>query len=138
MDGLPTMTAIRAMFSAPIHVWVPKLLKSRDDWKQKALHRRQHVKLAKLTIRDLTRSRDTWRDQAHQLQRQLQLQAEQLDLLCRERDQAVVAAATPAPKKPNPSPTSRPAADSILSPSSPCPFNSSSTPAVPCEAAPRS
>ena len=135
MDGLSTRTAIRTLFAAPLHVWVPKLLKSRDDWKQKALHRRRQIKLTKLTVRDLTRSRDTWRDQAHQFQRQLRQQAEQLDLLRRERDQAIAAA---APKKSNPSPISRPAAASIPSRSSPCPSNSSSTPAVPRAVPPRS
>lgn len=136
MDGLPTMTAIRTMFAAPLHVRVPKLLKSRDDWKRKALHRRQLVKLTKLTVRDLTRGRDAWRDQVQQLQHRLQQQAEQLELLRRERDQAVAEAATAAQKKSIPSPPGRPAAASIPSPSSPCPSNSSSTPAVPRAAAP--
>jgi len=137
MDGLPTMTAIRTMFATPLHVWVPKLLKSRDDWKQKALHRRQRVKLTRLTVRDLTRSRDAWRDQVQQLQHRLQQQAEQLELLRRERDQAVADAATAAQKKSIPSPPGRPAAAGIPSPSSPCPPNSFSTPAAPCGAAPR-
>jgi len=117
---------------------MPKLLKSRDDWKRKAVHRRPPVKPTKLTVRDLTRGRDAWRDQVQQLQHRLQRQAEQLELLRRERDPAVADAdaATTAQKKSIPSPPGSPAAAGIPSPSSPCPSHSSSTPAAPCAAAP--
>lgn len=97
MDGFATMTEIRKTFHSPLHVWVPKLLKSRDDWKDKAQQRRHQGKLDALTIRDLTRSRESWRRQARLLQQQVQQQHEQIEQLRRERDQAaadaVVAAA---------------------------------------------
>ena len=101
MDSVATMTEIRKTFRSPIHVWVPKLLKSRDDWKDKALQRRHQGKLDKLTIRDLTRSRESWRDQAHTLQQHVQQLHEQIEQLRRERDQALADAdaATAAQKK---------------------------------------
>jgi predicted RNase H-like nuclease (RuvC/YqgF family) len=100
MDGSATMTAIRKTFRSPLHVWVPKLLKSRDDWKDKAQQRRRQGKLDHLTIRDLTRSRASWRQQAHQLHQQLHQQHQQLEQLRRERDRARAdAAIAAAPKK---------------------------------------
>lgn len=101
MDGSATMTEIRKTFRSPLHVWVPNLLKSRDNWKVKAQQRRHQGKLDQLTIRDLTRSRESWRQQARQLQQQVQQQNEQLEQLRRERDQAVADAAdaTAAQKK---------------------------------------
>ena len=88
MAGTATMTEIRQSFRTPLHILVPKLLASRDNWKAKSDRRKRTLKLANLKIRDLSLSRDNWRQRHEQLlhrHRQLQAQLEQLQ---RERDQA--------------------------------------------------
>lgn len=94
MDGSATMTETRPAFRAPARILMPKLLASRASWKAKAERRRHQVKLAGLKIRDLTRSRDAWRQRHREQQQHIQRQDEQIEQLRRERDQAL--AATPA------------------------------------------
>jgi chromosome segregation ATPase len=94
MDGTATMAEIRRTFQTPLRILLPKLLKSRDDWKAKSHERKAQLKSAKVKIRDLSASRDMWRERTERLQGQLEL-AE------RERDAARGALAPPedAPKK---------------------------------------
>jgi chromosome segregation ATPase len=75
MDGSATMSEIRENFRTPLRILLPKLLKSRNDWKAKSDGRKAQLKAAKIKIRDCSASRDRWRQRTEQLQeenRQLQ------------------------------------------------------------------
>lgn len=77
MDGAATMTEIRQAFRTPMRILVPKLLKSRDAWKAKSDHRKKKLKAAQINNRDLTLSRENWKQTARSAQSQVcQLQAE--------------------------------------------------------------
>jgi len=85
MDGSATMSEIRQNFRTPVRILLPKLLKSRNDWKAKSDRRKAQLKAAKIKIRDCSASRDMWRQRTEQLQeenRQLQerLQRNERDL----------------------------------------------------------
>lgn len=100
MDGPATMAEGRPAFRSPMHILMPKVLASRDNWKTKAGRRRHQLKLAGLHIRDLTRSRDAWRQRHCEQQQHIRRQDEQIEQLRRERDGALAAAAAAtAPKK---------------------------------------
>jgi hypothetical protein len=90
-----------AVYSSPKHILMPKLLASRANWKAKAEDRRHQVKLFRLKVRDVTRSRDTWRQRYRDQREYSRRQDEQIEQLRRERDAALaaVAAAAAAPKK---------------------------------------
>lgn len=68
MDGTATWSELRAAFRTPLRLLLPKLLKSRNDWKAKSHQRQRQLKAAKVKIRDLTASRDHWRRHTEQLQ----------------------------------------------------------------------
>jgi uncharacterized protein (DUF3084 family) len=95
MDGAATMSEIVNEFRTPVRILLPKILKSRDDWKEKCQRRRAQNKTLKIKVRDLSASRDTWRqkseelqakyDQLHSEHRQLQ---QRLEAVERERDEA--------------------------------------------------
>jgi hypothetical protein len=88
MDGAATMSEIREKYRTPTRILLPKLLKSRDDWKAKSDARKVKLKAAQVKIRDLTASREFWRQRAEQpqtLNGQLQ---EQLQQALRDRDEA--------------------------------------------------
>ena len=75
MDGSATMSEIRENFRTPVRILLPKLLKSRNDWKAKSDERKAQLKAAKIKIRDCSASRDMWRqrtEQLHEENRQLQ------------------------------------------------------------------
>lgn len=89
MDGSATMSEIRDSFRTPMRVLLPKLLKSRNDWRAKSHRRKAELKTAKVKIRDVSASRDMWRQRAEQFEaeiRQLRQRAEQAE---RERDTAL-------------------------------------------------
>jgi chromosome segregation ATPase len=71
MDGTATMSEIRQTFHTPIRILLPKLLKSRDAWKAKSHERKAQLKSAKIKIRDLSVSRDRWRERTEQFQERL-------------------------------------------------------------------
>ena len=82
MDGSATMSEIRENFRTPVRILVPKLLKSRNGWKAKSDRRKAELKAAKIKIRDVSGSRDRWRQQAEQLEEeahQLRQRAEQAE-----------------------------------------------------------
>jgi uncharacterized protein YukE len=82
MDGAATMSEIRETFRTPLRILVPKLLKSRDDWKAKSDKRKAELKKATIKIRDLSASRDMWRERAEQYeaeQRQLREHTERVE-----------------------------------------------------------
>ena len=70
MDGSATMSEIRQTFRTPVRILLPKLLKGRDGWKAKSHERKAQLKSAKIKIRDLSVSRDKWRQRTEQLQEQ--------------------------------------------------------------------
>ena len=89
MDGNATMSEIRENFRTPVRILLPKLLKSRNGWKAKSDRRKAELKAAKIKIRDVSASRDRWRQQAEQFEeeaRQLRQRAEQAE---RERETAL-------------------------------------------------
>jgi hypothetical protein len=97
MDGPATMSEIRATFRTPLRILLPKLLISREDWKAKSHQRKAALKAAAITIRDLSASRDRWRQQTEHLRadnRRLQEQLDQAD-----RDRAAVPPPADAQKK---------------------------------------
>jgi chromosome segregation ATPase len=93
MDGLTTPTTRLRNYRTPVSILVPKLVQSRDQWKAKSDRRKHQLKLANLTIRDLSLSRDSWREKYKQLQDQNHNLQQQLEQLQSERDQAQVALA---------------------------------------------
>jgi chromosome segregation ATPase len=88
------MSEIVESFRTPVRILLPKLLKSRDDWKAKSHRRKAQLKSAKVKIRDLSVSRDRWRQRTELLQEQNRQLQERLDRAERERD-AARAALTP-------------------------------------------
>lgn len=95
-----TMTEIRNQFRTPLRILLPKILKSRDDWKAKSDARKARLKAAKVTIRDLHTSRDYWRHRTAQAEAATAELREQLTRAEQDRDAARTAlAAADAPKK---------------------------------------
>jgi hypothetical protein len=88
MDGAATMSEIREKYRTPTRILLPKLLKSRDDWKAKSDARKVKLKAAQIKIRDLTVSREFWRERAEQPQTETRRLQEQLQQALRERDEA--------------------------------------------------
>ena len=78
MDGASTMTEIRQAFRTPLRILVPKILKSRDAWKAKSDRRKVQLKSAQIKVRDLTLSRERWRQTAEAAQEQIRSFQEQL------------------------------------------------------------
>jgi chromosome segregation ATPase len=88
MDGTATMSEIRQTFSTPVRILLPKLLKSRNDWKAKSHQRKAALKSAKIKCRDLTASRDMWRQRTEQFQEENRQLQERLERAEGERDAA--------------------------------------------------
>jgi chromosome segregation ATPase len=91
MDGSTTATPRLRDYRTPVSILVPKLVQSRDNWKAKSDRRKHQLKLANLTIRDLTLSRDSWREKYKQLQQQNHDLQQQLEQTQSERDHAQAA-----------------------------------------------
>ena len=82
MDGTATMSEIRRTFRTPVRILLPKLLKSRNDWKTKSDERKAKLKSAQTKIRDLSASRAMWRERAEHFEednRQLRERAERAE-----------------------------------------------------------
>jgi multidrug resistance efflux pump len=88
MDGRATMSEIVETFRTPVRILLPKLLKSRDDWKAKSHQRKAQLKSAKVKIRDLSASRDMWRQRTELLQEDNRQLQEQLERAQRDLEQA--------------------------------------------------
>lgn len=71
MDGVSTMSEIRQNFRTPLRILVPKIFKSRDAWKAKSDRRKAQLKAAQIKVRDLTLSRERWKQNAASAQGQL-------------------------------------------------------------------
>jgi 2-succinyl-5-enolpyruvyl-6-hydroxy-3-cyclohexene-1-carboxylate synthase len=61
MDGA---TLASSGFLTPPRILIPKLVASRDGWKDKAGKRKRKLKAAHVRIRDLEVSRDRWHERA--------------------------------------------------------------------------
>jgi len=88
MDGSTTMSKIRATFRTPVRILLPKILKSRNDWKAKSDTRKAALKAAKTKIRDCSASRDMWRQRTEQLEVETRQLRERAELAERELAQA--------------------------------------------------
>lgn len=91
MDGSATMAEIGQNFRTPTRILLPKLLKSRNDWKAKSHRRKAELKAAKVKIRDLAASRERWRQRAEQLEEETHQLRERV--ACAERQLAATQAA---------------------------------------------
>ena len=74
-------------YQTPPRILIPKLLRSRDDWKVKATQRKAQRKALQIRVRDLVASRARHRLRADQLQLELDQLRLQLDHIQQERDQ---------------------------------------------------
>jgi hypothetical protein len=84
MDS-PTTTRSASNFSTPPRILIPKLVRSRDQWKAKATARKQQYRKEQIHSRDLKISRQQWKERALAAEQrinelQLQLQQSQADL----------------------------------------------------------
>ena len=89
MDGTLTMSKIQETFRTPTRILLPKLFQSRDGWKAKSHLRKAQLKSATINIRDLSASRERWRQQTQQLDEQNKQLRERLEQVERERDAAL-------------------------------------------------
>jgi chromosome segregation ATPase len=87
MDGAATMSEICRTFRTPVRILLPKLLKSRNDWKAKSAQRKTKLKAAQIKIRDLSASRELWRKRAQQLEKDNGQLREQAAKAARELEQ---------------------------------------------------
>lgn len=88
MDGGATMSEIRKTFRTPVRILLPKLLKSRDDWRAKSHTRKAALKAAKIKIRDCSASRDMWRERTEKSEEETRQLRERAKLAERELEQA--------------------------------------------------
>ena len=81
-----------ATFRSPPRILIPKLVKSRDNWKAKANQRNSALKKAQISNRDLSHSRNRWKQRAQDaevaLQQQLRLVQQQLEQTQRQLEQS--------------------------------------------------
>ena len=84
MDSLTEMTSAND-FRTPPRILIPKLARSRDQWKAKATARKNQYRKEKIHSRDLESSRARWKDRAlnaeqqlHELQERLRCAAAEL------------------------------------------------------------
>jgi hypothetical protein len=89
MDGSTTLKHPTPAFRTPPHILIPKLLLSRNKWKDKAGRRKRELKKAQIRSRDLSLSRQRWKERAlaaeqqvQQLQQQLQQAQAQCEHAC--------------------------------------------------------
>jgi predicted nucleic acid-binding Zn-ribbon protein len=84
MDS-PTTTTSTSNFSTPPRILIPKLVRSRDQWKAKATARKRQYRKEQIHSRDLKISRQQWKERALAAEQKIndlhqQLQQSQADL----------------------------------------------------------
>jgi CHASE3 domain sensor protein len=79
MDGSTTIDNPLPSFRSPPRILIPKLVHSRDRWKQKAAQRKRELKQAQIRSRDLALSRQRWKERALDAEQQTQSLQQQLD-----------------------------------------------------------
>ena len=77
MDSPAEMTFAND-FRTPPRILIPKLVRSRDQWKAKATARKKQYRKEKIHSRDLEHSRERWKDRALDAEQKLQELREQL------------------------------------------------------------
>src|ERR1700733_9812994 len=88
MDGSTTPKNTVSSFRSPPHILIPKLVHSRDTWKTKAARRKRELKTAQIRSRDLSISRQRWKERALAAEQQAQALQQQLDQTQRLLEQA--------------------------------------------------
>lgn len=77
-----------ATFRSPPRILIPKLVKSRDNWKAKANQRNSALKKAQISNRDLSHSRNRWKQRAQDAEQQLRLVQQQREQTQRQLEQS--------------------------------------------------
>jgi hypothetical protein len=72
MDGSTTLENPLPTFRSPPRILIPKLVHSRDRWKEKAADRKRQLKQAQIRSRDLALSRQCWKERALNAEQQIQ------------------------------------------------------------------
>jgi hypothetical protein len=90
MDGSTTTKQPLCSFRSPPHILIPKLVHSRDNWKTKAARRKRELKQAQIRCRDLSVSRQRWKERARVAEQQVQSLQQQLEQSQRLLEQAPV------------------------------------------------
>lgn len=80
MDS-PAKTTPASDFLTPPRILIPKLVRSRDQWKVKATARKRRCHKEKIHSRDLSRSRQRWKDRALAAEQKIQELQPQLQRL---------------------------------------------------------
>src|SRR5271170_5433990 len=80
MDSPAEMTPA-SDFRTPPRILIPKLVRSRDQWKAKATARKRQYRKEKIHSRDLSLSRARWKERALAAEQKLLEQQQQLDRL---------------------------------------------------------
>ncbi len=84
----PSETTPASDFRTPPRILIPKLVRSRDQWKAKATARKRLYRKEKIHSRDLALSRRRWKDRALTAEQQLQQLQGQLQCMQAELTQA--------------------------------------------------
>jgi hypothetical protein len=66
-------------FRTPPRILIPKLVRSRDQWKAKAAERKRQYRKEQIRSRDLALSRGNWKERALAAEQKLQEQQLKLD-----------------------------------------------------------
>jgi len=77
MDS-PAETFVASDFRTPPRILIPKLVRSRDQWKAKATTRKRQYRKEKVHSRDLELSRQRWKERALDAEQKLQELQQQL------------------------------------------------------------
>ena len=83
----PAATSPASNFRTPPRILIPKLVRSRDQWKAKATTRKRQYRKEKIHSRDLESSRQRWKERAVAAEQEIQALQQQL-----QRAQADLAA----------------------------------------------
>ncbi len=83
-----TTKDVPTSYRSPPRILIPKLVQSRDNWKAKANRRSGDLKKAQIRNRDLTLSRDRWKQRALDADQEIDALRQQLHQTQQQLDQA--------------------------------------------------
>jgi hypothetical protein len=72
MDGAAEEMVPASDFRTPPRILIPKLVRSRDQWKAKASERKRQYRKEQIRSRDLSISRERWKERALAAEQQLE------------------------------------------------------------------
>jgi hypothetical protein len=78
MDASAEKTAPASDFRTPPRILIPKLVRSRDNWKAKAAERKRQYRKQIIRSRDLALSRQLWKTRALDAEQKIQELQQQL------------------------------------------------------------